>query len=57
MQKAVTVPTLLTAADQLAKYLSSPPAPGPINPVGSLLTQQSVEEQLLASASSFATVR
>ena len=57
MQKAVTVPTLLTAAEQLAKYLLSPPAPGPINPAGSLLTQQSVEEQLLASASSFATVQ
>lgn len=57
MQKTATIPTLLMAAERLAKKLSNPPAPGPINPVGSLLTQQSVEEQLLANASAFATVQ
>lgn len=53
----MTIPTLLIAAERLAKKLSRPPVPGPINPVGSLLTQQSAEEQLLASATTFATVQ
>lgn len=56
VQMAVAIPTLLIAAKRLAKKLSRRPAPGPINPVGSLLAQQLIEEQLLASARAFATV-
>lgn len=57
VQKAVAIPTLLIAAKRLAKKPSRLPSPGPINPVGSLLAQQSVEEQFLASASAFARVQ
>lgn len=53
----MTIPTSLVVAERLAKKLSRSPVPGPINPVGGLLTQQSAEEQLLASASTFATVQ
>lgn len=57
VQKVVAIPTLLIAAKRLGKKLSSLPAPGPINPVGSLLAQQSVEKHLLASTSAFATAQ
>lgn len=50
VQKTVTIPAILIATEKLSKKLSSPPAP-----VGSLLAQQSVEEQFPASASIFAT--
>lgn len=57
VQKVVAIPALLIAAKRLAKKLSILPAPGHINPVGSLLAQQSIEEQLLASASAFTTAQ
>lgn len=57
VQKAVAIPALLISAKRLAKKLSRLSAPGPINPVGSLLPQQTIEEQLLASAGAFATVQ
>lgn len=57
VQMTVAISILLIAAKRLAKKLSRLPAPGPINPVGSLLAQQSIEEQLLASASAFAIVQ
>lgn len=55
VQKAVAIQTLLIAGKRLAKKLSRLPAPGPINPVGSLFARQPAEEQLLANASAFTT--